>query len=123
MQVPEVLSFSFNATLGTAKGTVSGGLARDPVESVSFPLFMGGERRSMAALVGNGSLPRSMQEAYVPSQVQLLCVAEVGRMPSLSKVHAWLDAEIWQILICRKYCLFKAASQLTIDAVSRMHTD
>jgi hypothetical protein len=79
--VPEVVSFSFNATLGTAKGTQHGSSSCRPVESVSFPLFTAGERRSQAPLMGNGSLPRSMQETYVPAQVQLLCVAEVGLLP------------------------------------------
>ncbi|CAL8464921.1 g4456 [Coccomyxa elongata] len=73
-QVPEVLSFSFNATLGTARGSAGG--QRGPAESVSFPLFSAGERRSQAPWAGNGSLPPSMQEAYSPNQIQLLCTAE-----------------------------------------------
>ena len=75
-QVPEVLSFSCNATLGTAGGAAAPG-QRGPRESVSFPLFSAGERRSQAPWAGTGSLPLSMQEAYTPSQVQLLCAAEV----------------------------------------------
>lgn len=74
-----MLSFSFNATLGTARGSAGG--QRGPVESVSFPLFSAGERRSQAPWAGNGSLPASMQEAYSSSQIQLLCTAEVGPFP------------------------------------------
>lgn len=78
-QVPEVLSFSFNATLGTAIGAAAtaGPGPGGPRESVSSPLFSAGERRSQAPWAGTGSLPLSMQEAYTPSQVQLLCAAEV----------------------------------------------
>lgn len=76
-QVPEVLSFSFNATLGTAVGAAAAAGQQGPRESVSFPLFSAGERRSQAPWAGSSILPPSMQEAYTPSQVQLLCAAEV----------------------------------------------
>ena len=81
-QVPEVVDFSFNMTLGTAQAA----RAAKPtqfVESVTFPLFLGGERRSRAQWASPGSLPGSMQLAYDASQLQLLCVAEVrNEIPS-----------------------------------------
>ena len=84
MQVPNVLSFSFNATLGTAaNGATSGGVTR----SAAFPLFLAGERRAMAPWAGSpGQLPGSMREAYAPEQLQLLCVAQVRRGLPLEKM-------------------------------------
>ena len=75
-QVPEVVDFKFNMTLGTSQAARA---ARPTqfVESVTFPLFLGGERRSRAQWASPGSLPGSMQLAYDASQMQLLCVAEV----------------------------------------------
>jgi hypothetical protein len=74
--VPEVVDFNFNMTLGTSQTAQATG-PNHFVESVTFPLFMGGERRSRAQWASPGSLPGSMQLAYDASQLQLLCVAEV----------------------------------------------
>ena len=76
-QVPEVVDFSFNMTLGTSQAARASRPTQF-VESVTFPLFLGGERRSRAQWASPGSLPGSMQLAYDASQMQLLCVAEVG---------------------------------------------
>ena len=62
-QVPEVVDFSFNMTLGTAQAA----RAAKPtqfVESVTFPLFLGGERRSRAQWASPGSLPGRQHQAY-----------------------------------------------------------
>ena len=75
-QVPEVVDFKFNMTLGTSQTAKATGPAHF-VESVTFPLFLAGERRSRAQWASPGSLPGSMQLAYDASQMQLLCVAEV----------------------------------------------
>ena len=77
MQVPEVVDFSFNMTLGTSQAARASRPTQF-VESVTFPLFLGGERRSRAQWASQGSLPGSMQLAYDASQMQLLCVAEVA---------------------------------------------
>lgn len=76
-QVPEVVDFNFNMTLGTSQAARASRPTQF-VESVTFPLFLGGERRSRAQWASPGSLPGSMQLAYDASQMQLLCVAEVG---------------------------------------------
>ncbi len=76
-QVPEVVDFKFNMTLGTSQAARASRPTQF-VESVTFPLFLGGERRSRAQWASPGSLPGSMQLAYDASQMQLLCVAEVG---------------------------------------------
>lgn len=75
-QVPEAVDFKFNMTMGTSQAAQ----ATRPtnfVESVTFPLFMGGERRSRAQWASPSSMPGSMQLGYEASQLQLLCVAEV----------------------------------------------
>ena len=79
-QVPEVVDFKFNMTLGTSQTAKATGPTHF-VESVSFPLFLAGERRSRAQWASPGSLPGSMQLAYDASQMQLLCVAEVSSIP------------------------------------------
>ena len=76
-QVPEVVDFKFNMTLGTSQ-TAKATSPTHFVESVTFPLFLAGERRSRAQWASPGSLPGSMQLAYDASQMQLLCVAEVS---------------------------------------------
>ena len=85
-QVPEVVDFKFNMTLGTSQTAQATGPNRF-VESVTFPLFMGGERRSRAQWASPGSLPGSMQLAYDASQLQLLCVAEVCSCCAVSGEH------------------------------------
>lgn len=76
-QVPEVVDFKYNMTLGTSQTAKATG-PNHFVESVAFPLFLGGERRSRAQWASQGSLPGSMQLAYDASQMQLLCVAEAS---------------------------------------------
>ena len=80
-QVPEVVDFKFNMTLGTSQTAKATGPTHF-VESVTFPLFLAGERRSRAQWASPGSLPGSMQLAYDASQMQLLCVAEVTSIPT-----------------------------------------
>ena len=80
-QVPDVVDFKFNMTLGTSQRAKRTGPTHF-VESVTFPLFLAGERRSRAQWASAGSLPGSMQLAYDASQMQLLCVAEVTSIPT-----------------------------------------
>ena len=69
-QVPEVVAFGFNATLQAGGG--SGAF----LQQLSFPLFAAGERRAQAPWAGRGPLPAGLQDAYVPSQIMLLCVSQ-----------------------------------------------
>ena len=72
MQVPGIVDFAANASLGTMQtGT-------DSVEVTSFPLYSGGARRMHRHWIGNGSFPDSMGEEYSPDQLVLLCLAQVG---------------------------------------------
>eukprot|EP00884_Botryococcus_braunii_P000422 jgi/Botrbrau1/10380/Bobra.146_2s0018.1 len=71
-QVPEVVGFHVNVSVGTDRPAASGGFA----ETLSFPLFTAGERRQVGLWQPNGSLPGGMSEAYSLSQVKLLCAAQ-----------------------------------------------
>ena len=82
------MDFSFNMTLGTSQAARASRPTQF-VESVTFPLFLGGERRSRAQWASPGSLPGSMQLAYDASQMQLLCVAEVG-----AGLHASMSTQL-----------------------------
>ena len=73
-QVPEVVTFGFNATL--LAGGPAGGDSGSFLQQLSFPLFAAGERRAQAPWAGRGPLPAGLQEAYVPSQLVLLCVSQ-----------------------------------------------
>ncbi|KAK9824077.1 hypothetical protein WJX72_007565 [[Myrmecia] bisecta] len=69
-QVPELVSFNMNATIGTAA-------AGDGFRSAEvFPTFAAGNRRFQAQWVGNGSLPGAMGQQYTPDQLKLLCVTQ-----------------------------------------------
>ena len=75
--MPDVVSFSFNATLGTAPGAKTPGPGGF-LESAAFPLFAAGERRAQAPWLGAAAgLPPAMREAYAVEQLQLLCIAQV----------------------------------------------
>ena len=69
-QVPEIVAFGFNAALQAGGG--SGAF----LQQLSFPLFAAGERRAQAPWAGAGPLPPGLQDAYVPSQIMLLCVSQ-----------------------------------------------
>ena len=73
LQVPSIVSFSANASLGTMhKGSGS-------FEAItSFPLYEGGARRMQQPWLGNGSFPDKMGDDYSPEQLILLCLAKVG---------------------------------------------
>ena len=73
LQVPSIVSFSANASLGTMhQGSGS-------FEAItSFPLYEGGARRMQQPWLGNGSFPDKMGEDYSPEQLILLCLAKVG---------------------------------------------
>lgn len=70
-QVPSIVSFSANASLGTMhKGSGS-------FEAItSFPLYEGGARRMQQPWLSNGSFPDKMGDDYSPEQLILLCLAK-----------------------------------------------
>ena len=86
-QVPSIVSFSANASLGTMhKGSGS-------FEAItSFPLFEGGARRMQQPWLGNGSFPDRMGDDYSPEQLILLCLAKVG----CSSQQAWVSSVLEQ---------------------------
>ncbi|KAK9863698.1 hypothetical protein WJX84_001768 [Apatococcus fuscideae] len=70
-QVPQITSFSVNATLGS--NFTAHGFAR----AATFPLFSAGERRVQSPWVTNASsIPDVLRDEYAPNQVQLLCASE-----------------------------------------------
>ena len=76
-QVPDVLAFETNATLGITRGNGS-----DLVETLSFPVFQAGQRRSRQNWVSRpADLPGSVGDAYSANQAKLLCTAEVSKAP------------------------------------------
>ena len=79
-QVPEVVAFGFNATL--LAGGPAGGGGGAFLQQLSFPLFAAGERRAQAPWASRGPLPAGLQDAYVPSQLMLLCVSQARTGPS-----------------------------------------
>lgn len=73
-QVPNILSFETNATLGV---TLSNGT--DKQESLSYPLFRAGQSRSSQSLVQETKeLPAGVRDIYSAQQAKLLCVKEVS---------------------------------------------
>ena len=84
-QVPEVAAFGFNATVQA--GGPAGGSGDAFLQQLSFPLFAAGERRAQAPWAGRGPLPAGLQDAYVPSQILLLCVSQArhGLSSSIGK--------------------------------------
>lgn len=73
-QVPNVVSFSANATLGVVHGNAS-----DHLDTLSFPLFDAGASRSRQNWVADSAdLPLEVRDTYNAGQTKLLCLAEVS---------------------------------------------
>lgn len=96
-QVPNVVSFETNATLGVTHGN-----ATDKLETLSFAVFRAGQRRSRQNLVGDTrDLPDSVQDTYAATQAKLLCVGQV-RCPSSDVVSALSAIGVLILLLGRR---------------------
>lgn len=75
LQVPGIDGFYLNVSIGS----VSSSPESEFQASMTFPLFVGGERQLQGQWVSNGSLPAGMADQYTDDQLQLLCTSEVKR--------------------------------------------
>ena len=72
-QVPNVVSFKMNATL-----SVSQAAPQDSMDTLSFPIFSAGHRRSRRSWVNSTEdLPEGVRDKYTAAQTKLLCTAQV----------------------------------------------
>lgn len=67
-QTPGIQTFAVNASISGADGRG---------RAASFPLWVGGGRRALAAALPNDTLPDDLVGQYTPDQIRLMCVAEV----------------------------------------------
>ena len=78
-QVPNIVSFKMNATL-----SVSQAAPQDSLDTLSFPLFSAGQRRSRRNWVNaTEELPEGLRDTYTAAQTKLLCTAQVCLPPGV----------------------------------------
>jgi hypothetical protein len=77
LQVPNVVSFNMDATLSMTHGA-----SGDSLDTLSFPIFSAGHRRSRHNWVNStDALPEGVRDTYTAAQTKLLCTAQVYRFP------------------------------------------